>query len=464
MMSLAVRFELRALLRNPAGLVALVGFLAVGALALVVGERHVAQWKDEVAQARLAQAEAVEEARSYLAAGVPGPEDKPRIDIRKPQWQDQLAGSRIVREPTPLAGIAAGAVDPAPAAFLVTRWARPLSATGYRIENPELAAGAVDLVFVLTLLVPLLLGVLGLGIGTRERESGLAPLIVVQAGGLRGWMVARTLTVAGLAGAASTLLCLVAGLVGGAGVAEVGQLVAFALGYTGLWSGLLLAVNARVNTVRAAAFGFGVIWTVLCILVPAVATEVAYGRVEQDFGIEATVDARAQRWGVWEMDVEDVLIELQARYPELDTDVEALSKDNENIARGAIEASQFAARLADELGHEREARHLAERAAWASPAVAVALGIERLAGVGADASSAYRHRLGQAVEARVDWVVHRAWADQPLTGSDFEALVAGTPEAFVARAEGLVLPSSALVLWGTVAWVLALAGLRRDPD
>ncbi|MEM6925502.1 MAG: hypothetical protein AAF602_01135, partial [Myxococcota bacterium] len=185
MLSLAIRFELRALLRSPASLVALAGFLAVSTLAIMVGERHVMQWQAEVAQARQAQADAVEEARGYLAEGIPGPEDKPWIDVSKPQWQDQLAGSRIVREPAPLAGIAAGAVDPAPAAFLVNRWARPLSATGYRIDNPELAAGAVDLVFVLTVLVPLLIGVLGLGIGTRERESGLAPLIVVQAGGLR---------------------------------------------------------------------------------------------------------------------------------------------------------------------------------------------------------------------------------------------------------------------------------------
>ncbi|MEM6930757.1 MAG: DUF3526 domain-containing protein, partial [Myxococcota bacterium] len=269
------------------------------------------------------------------------------------------------------------------------------------------------------------------------------------------------LVVAGLAGAASTIACLSAGLVSGAGVGETGVLVAFALGYTGLWAGLLLAVNARATTVRAAAFGYGVAWTVLCILVPAVATEVAFGRVERDFSIEATVDARAQRWAVWSMEVDDLLLELQALYPELDTDVEELSDDNKNVAHGALVAARFAQHLTDDLEQQREARLVAEQAAWGSPAVAITLGLERLAGVGADASVAYRRHLGRAVQTRVDWVVHRSWAKQPLTAADFEALVDRTPGSFIAGADGLTLPSAALLLWTVAAWGLALIGLRR---
>lgn len=460
MLSLALTFELRSLLRNAASAVALLGFLAVGGLAIVVGERHVAQWHDEITMAEAAEAESAEEARGYLAKGESGPEDKPWIDLTRPQWQDQFAGARLVRQPAALAGVAAGAVDSAPAAFLVNRWARPTSAGGYRIENPELAAGAVDLIFVLTLLVPLLLGTLGLGIGARERDSGLAALIAVQAGAVRGWMVARTLAVAAIVGTASTTLCLGAGLVGGASMGEAWVLVAFALVYTLLWSGLLLVVNAGATTVRAAATGFGVIWTVLCILGPALATEVAFDDVDQDFAMAETVDARARRWAVWERDWDDVMREFHVRYPKLPPLEEELTPGQKNVVRGAIEAALFRELHAENLNRQRNARRLAERAAWLSPTVAVTLGLERLAGVGADAGFAYRGALQQAVDARIAWVVETAWTNEPLTAADFEALVASSPSPFESRPQGLAGPFVALFIWAAAAWALALTATR----
>lgn len=465
MLTLALTFELRSLLRSRASVVALLGFLAVGALAIFVGERHVAQWQEEVEKAEQAEATSVEEARGYFDRGESGPEDKPWINLSEPSWQDQFAGSRIVREPAPLAGVAAGAVDSAPAAFLINRWARPMSAGGYRIENPELASGAVDLAFVLTVLVPLLVCILGLGIGTRERESGIAPFIVVQAGAMRGWVVARMLAVAGIAGAASTVLCLAAGVIGGASVGETAALIAFALLYAALWSGLLLAVNARATTVRAAAYGFGVIWTVLCVLVPALVTEIAFAQVEQDFAVAETVQARTQRWAVWERDFKEILGDFYGLYPDLDPlsweAVEKLPRQKQNVVRGAIEAALFAGRLVENLEQEREARILTERVAWLSPTVAITLGLERLAGVGADAGFAYRNALDQAVKARVEWVVHKTWANQPLTASDFEALVTSTPSSFQAPRDKSVGPVLALIVWTIFAWGIAMVGLNR---
>jgi hypothetical protein len=169
LLSLALSFELRSLGRNRVGAFSLAAYLLIGALAVGLGARHVQGWTDAVQTAQQTERTSIEDARGYLASGK-GPADRSWVNLSQARWQDEYAGTRVIREPSPLAGIAAGSVDPAPVAFAVTRRADPMSAVGYRIENPELAAGSVDLVFVLTILSPLLLGVLGLGIGGRERE------------------------------------------------------------------------------------------------------------------------------------------------------------------------------------------------------------------------------------------------------------------------------------------------------
>ena len=74
--------------------------------------------------------------------------------------------------------------------------------------------GTVDLTFVHSVLSPLLIGVLGVGIGGREREEGIDRLITVQSGSVRGWLLARLLVVTALVAGTNLVLCLAAGLAG----------------------------------------------------------------------------------------------------------------------------------------------------------------------------------------------------------------------------------------------------------
>ena len=463
MLSLACSHELRSIARSPASVVAIVSFLLVGALAIAVGERHVAGWEDAIATARDAQATSVEQARETLARGARAPADTPRADLTQAHWQDRYAASRLARSPGPLAGIAAGAVDSAPAAFHVHWRADPLSAGGYRIENPELTAGAIDLVFVLAVLLPLLIGVLGMGIGTRERESGLEPLIVIQAGSPRGWIVSRTIVVTGIAAAAAALLCLAAAGRGGAGPKDIAALLAFAVAYAGLWGGVMLAINARARTVRAAAFSFGALWMLLCVLVPALANEVALSEVEEDFAVATTVDAREQQWEILDSPIDQVLPAFYTLYPDLERlPAQArLSRMDGHYIRGAVNASLTARLQARELEQQAEAARLTETTAWLSPTIALSLGSERLAGVGADAGRAYRAAIGDAVQARVDLVTERAWERRALDADDFEAMVASTPDAFRAQPERLAAPLVMLATWMIAAWGVGLVLLRQ---
>lgn len=465
MLMLALQLELRTLIRSRAGAAALLAYLATGGLAIALGERHVAEWQQAVETAEEAEATSIAEARAFFEREALGPAESPWVNLSQPMWQDRYASTRIARAPGPLAGVAVGSIDPAPVVFRVHRRADPLSTGGYRIENPELTAGAVDLVFVLSMLTPLLVGVLGLGIGGREREERIDRLVTVQAGEVRSWLLARMLAVTAIASVAAGALCLAAGLTGGASPAELVALIGLALTYTVLWGGLLLAVNASAQSVRAGAFAFGALWTVVCVLLPTVFAEVGLGRVQADFAVADTLEARALTYGAYEQELDEATTALYAHYPELQQLPAAAEEALPPLVGRHVYDGLLFAGLSDRhtarLTQEAAARQLAERAAWVSPPVALTLALERLAGVGPEAASAYRGYLMDAVEARVHWIVVQAWGNAPLSPDAFDELVASSPPPFRWKPTGLAGPGLLLLAWLLAGWLIALAGLTR---
>jgi hypothetical protein len=107
------------------------------------------------------------------------------------------------------------------------------------------------------------------------------------------------------------------------------------------------------------------------------------------------------------------------------------------------------------------AQHVAIIASYVSPAVALTLSLERLSGVGPEAAMAFQGYALEAVNARVGWVLEKTWTKQPLTSSDFDALVGDTPAPFRWTSQSMGRPSLSLGLWAGGVWILAFAGLRR---
>ncbi|HCH66446.1 MAG: hypothetical protein CL927_07575 [Deltaproteobacteria bacterium] len=465
MLSLALPFELRSLLRNRVGITAVLAYIVIGSVAIAMGARHVSAWEHALDEAKQAQEASVAEASGYFESGKPGPEDRSWVDLSKPRWQNEYAATRVVRDPGPLAGIAAGSIDPAPVAFQLRSRADPLAVAGYRIENPEVASGSVDLVFVLTMLTPLLIGVLGLEIGGRDREERIDRLVIVQAGEVRGWLVARVVAVTTIASTAVATVCLAAALVGGAGFSASATLLGMALGYTILWGGLLLVVAAGAPTVRVGAFGFGALWTVLCVLLPATVAEIGVGRTAADFAIGETLDARAQQWSAYDQDAEVRVQALYARFPELQELPAGLEEMlAPGLSRHTYKASQLErleARHSARLQQEADARQFATRASWLSPPIALTVALERVAGVGPEAASAYRSHVVEAFTDRLHWIVVQAWTLEPLDQGTFEDLVAEGPAPFRWRPIGLASPAAALLVWLLAGWLFAMFRLVR---
>ena len=121
----------------------------------------------------------------------------------------------------------------------------------------------------------------------------------------------------------------------------------------------------------------------------------------------------------------------------------------------------MADRVASRQEEAREAQLFAEMVAWASPAVALTLAFERLAGMGPEAASAFQAYTMEAVEQRVHWILRHAWKKVPVDQSDFDALVDDSPVPFRWDVKGMSTPGLALALWSLATWLLAMLGLSR---
>jgi len=462
---IALQFERVRLVRNRVGMLALLAYFAIGSLSLFLGDRYASEWRAAIDGAQTAEQATIEEAREYIATGK-GPADRPWVDMSEPMWQDHYAGTRVLRDPSPLVGIAAGAVDPAPVAFRVHRRADPSAGGGYRIENPELVMGAVDLTFVLAILSPLLIGVLGLGIGSREREERIDRIIVVQSGEVRPWLMTRLLVVTGVTAACNAILCGAAGVISGASLHAAGTLIGFGVSYAALWGGLLAAVSAVAQSVRAQSLTYGVVWMTVCIVMPTVAAEVSLGRVQTDFGVSETLDARGLSYEAYELSIEDITTGVYARYPELAelpaASDEALDSGMRRLATSAVLVAAMAKRVEARQAEARDAQRITDRAAWTSPAVALTVALERLVGVGPEAASAFQAHSMDAVDQRVRWILQSAWNKQPLDSSDFEALVSSAPPPFRWEPRSARVSQVAMGFWLVTAWLFAVVGLRRE--
>lgn len=462
----ALRQEIAGLRRAPVRLAALVIFCAASALAMLAGQRFVADWSASLDEARRQQAETTQSVRGWFAEGAAGPEDRPWVDVTEPLWQDWYAGTRLSLEPAPLAGIAAGSSDDSPRVARVHRLANPFLEEGSKIEHPELGRSqAIDLIFVLGVFVPLLIGVLGMGCGAAERESGLVHLIAVQRGRASSWFLARAAAITVVAGAIVLVVTLAVIAAAGAFDRDGFGLLALALLYTAIWAGLFTATAVAARSRREAALAYGGLWVLLVVLAPTLMSEQALSAAAGDAGLTTRLDQRAQQSEGYAEDAAVLVERLYSARPAL----RALPAAERDTLRSEIERHVYDwIRVQDLVAEDDRAavdtRHAiasAERTMAWSPTVTLTLAIERLAGRDLHTALTFRQEVVDRVAERADWVVEQAWRDRPLTLEDFEALVDDAPASVQATSAGIAPHLVVLLVWAMVAWVVGVVRVRR---
>jgi ABC-2 type transport system permease protein len=142
--------------------------------------------------------------------------------------------------------------------------------------------GQLTPAFVLQVVAPLLLIFLGYGALARERERGTLRLLMLQ-GASRGQLVAGKLGALGLVALIVGLPAMIGFvLISGQPGALFLPMTVIALGYgayLALWTVGILFVSARVRRSRDALLALLAIWTVVVILLPRVAPDVASASV-----------------------------------------------------------------------------------------------------------------------------------------------------------------------------------------
>jgi hypothetical protein len=376
-----IALELRIVLRDRAAL----GLLAVlaGALALAClsGGALMQSQIDGRAAAQVRQSEAAEQLRARFA------------DTALPAEEAILTPYRlrqVLIAPLPvLADVSAGrAPIDAYATTVSMRTSRDTLFQRSGLENPELLVrGGIDLGFVVVVLAPLVLIGLIYGLFAADRDSGIARLIVAQAGSPVRLVAARImprLALVLLPIAAAVLVQLASGpdLPGRWQAAGVWLLVAalFLL----LWAACGAWVNSLDIGAETAAFTLVALWALLTLVLPAAFSAIVQASYPPPSRFEQIAAARAA--------------EVAAS--------EAYENDHPEIASNEYESRLASIRQTWEVAQKVEAatapidrRFAAQRAAqqrfaqglsWASPALVAKRALEQTAGTDAATGQGFR--------------------------------------------------------------------------
>lgn len=420
-----LRAEGRRMLRSRGVVLALVAYAASAALAIGLGHSRLADERAGFSRAE----DSVREQLAHLGARY-GTD----ADLGYMGYYLELPTAYRTDD---VAALAAGARDTIPAGQRV----RPLGLVPQLYEdtmnNPTArAAGGFDLAFVIAMLAPLVLLVLGHDASAREDDLGTAALVDAMPRS-RAWIACERVLVAGAVVTAVVVLVSVAGwlAVGGGLDRHAGAWVAVSVAYLAFWTLVLLAIVLATRTAAAAALASAAAWLGLCVVVPAATSALAAGfSPAVDTG--AILLAQRERMNdAWDEPKAAAMTPFRQRWPDLaGTEVPGdrfswmwyyAMHDNADASVAALVAEREAALAARE-------RWL-ERAALASPAAAAGDALAQIVGTDAGSRDAYLRSIESYHHTLERRLFPDIFAGAPLSSLD----AASVPRHAFAAAPGL---------------------------
>ncbi len=376
-----IALELRMMLRDRAALSLLAVLAGALVLACLSGAALMQSQIEGRAAAQLRQTEAAEQLRERLA------------DAELPREEAILTPYRlrqVLIAPLPvLADLSVGraALDPY-AATVSMRTSRDTLFQRSGLENPELLVrGGIDLGFVVVVLAPLVLIGLLYGLFAADRDSGMARLIVAQAGDPVRLVIARIaprLLLVLLAIAAAVLVQLATGpdVAGRWQAAGVWLLVAAV--FLLFWAACGACINSLEIGAETAAFTLVALWALVTLVLPATFSAIVQASYPPPSRFEQIAAARAAEVA----------------------STEAYENDHPEIASGEFEGRLVSIRKTWDVAQKVEAatdpidrrfteqlaaqQRVAEALSWSSPALVAKRALEQAAGTHAAAGQDFR--------------------------------------------------------------------------
>ncbi len=427
------RWELRRLLAERTGVALIALWCLLLGFAATQGIRQVQARHAAIAVALASDRTNWTEKRAQLVEIEAGrAEPKPFRDPRSPTNSVMgMSGERpLVQVPAPLAALASGPGDLAPAVRKVNMITK-LFVAPQSIENPaNRLAGPLDLSFVVATMLPLFVLALSFDVLARERDAGILPLIAsqpVSLGRIMGARLAVHFVALGCPLAMAATAAVVATLPpSGSLPAALGELslwLGLAAVYLVFWQTLAALLNIRSRSAASNAVMLCGLWLAAVIVIPSGIQALVQSIAPPPDRREFVLQVREIETDLFKR-VEEIRDAYYAERPDRRPTATLNEYDTYFVQNLWPRALAGDAALAPALLRTDEARARQagwwRRLAWLSPTLAFRLATEQLAGVTPVQQGAFQ---SAARAFQRDWRAHfgaQLASMTPLTLSDYD--------------------------------------------
>ncbi|MEO0581577.1 MAG: hypothetical protein AAF135_05090 [Bacteroidota bacterium] len=416
-------YEWKHFVRSPFKMLALLLFIVASVYGLHKGAHVFQKQRAEVAKMK----QKVEEERQiYLSAYQEGlfvPEDRPWVDMRTPLWAIEYAWVYHYKVPSPAMVYSIGQSEQYGFIKKITRWASPYDTDlAEEIANPErLQTGTLDFSFALLFLSPLLLLVLVYNIQSMETEQGFMPLIEVQNGSKRSWLVSRMMFYVLLLCLVNVLLISYGATLTGVEIASslaLGQVILYSFAYVAFWSLLYFLILQGGKSISENTLKMVGMYLIFAFIIPATVSQ--YLSIRRPASLmTAFLDAKLdKRWDIWDQPTYDRQAQLVELFPEIADS--PLLRDTTKLDRAIRESTsalenQLQKASIRPVEEENEAKNtFIKRTFWFNPVSFFQNRFNSVAQTHYDDYQNYRDEIQQLVDVQIQVLILDMWADKKV--------------------------------------------------
>lgn len=441
-------YEARRLLRDRALFVLLSVLLGLGAYAAWTGADWVRQREAAITVVKTQERTQLADMRQFVARSVPSvifPVSQP---VLPPGAMAPLSMGQADAYP-----FTADSIHPAgDSTFLFRRmWAD--------IGSPTVrAAGRFDLAFVIVFLLPLILLAATYDLWARERERGIAAMVLSQPVVVGPLMAVKALVRAVVVLVPAVVILVV--VAAWAGAREPAGLVAMALtvlAYGGFWLAVAVVINLVARRSTEAAIAAGAVWLLVVVMTPSLTLAavdlVAPAPSEMRFAtdLKGRISEITERQRLYR---EAHPTPVRTPAPKISDRLRDLYADRVALDR------EITPMVAAHQQAKDARRHLLDTVRFALPSVALQDALDRIAGSDADRALAFERQVRAAqVERRplYEQYLHR---DAPLTLAEYDSLPGFQFRETGGAFQRGVLEDLAALVGATVLTMIAARALR----
>jgi ABC-2 type transport system permease protein len=427
--------EWKQLLRDGSAALVVLGLLAAIGIGCFTGSRTTRQQEQKQAQQRVFETQAHENLRAELRAEVEKlrAEGKP---LAYPEWGPRhpyYAGAYrarpyAIRPSGPLAATAIGASDINPGAYSVSTGLKDTFLTVESVESPyQLAAGGLDLAFVVVFILPLVILAVSYDLGASERENGMLGLLAVSGASFPALVAAKLSARAALILPAFLGGGLAIGAVAGARWMEAPiQTTLWCIGvtaYGGFWFAVAAVIASFKRSAATNAVVGAVFYLAIVIVWPAALNLAAVLWSPPPSRVEL-VNAIRRETMLAEQEGKGLLGKYLEDHPEL-RGKEAGPAEKEDFAMLDLARDAAVEARLEPLLAKFEARRAARRAfgdatRYLSPATLAYVLLGDLAGNGRHRHERFLAAVGEFHKTWRNWFAERVFQKIPTTEADLD--------------------------------------------